>query len=429
MLLQHLSRFFVNTMMLRCLHGPFLHEGGDCWSAELPRLAHFADDEQHPRRSTLAVYEDDVPLHPAHTPCPIIRRYGRGQYAHWQGRVLFAATDNTDPNTNGRTYTWSTSPWLFRRRVARWGNDADVPVNYRLRDANPDQVGADVANTLNIGGRYLAELQHESVSPRGKTVLEVGPGINDGCVLFLAAFGARPMVLDRFLAPWDPAYHPAFYGLLRNELTDRYPDADTGPLSALLDAGGYPADVISRYEAPLEGNPLPPESVDVVLSFAVGEHLYDLGDAFTALYRMTRPGGLGLHQIDFRDHRDFDRPLEFLLLGEEDFRDEFERRHGEMGNRHRPGETADAFRAAGFTVLSFAPDIFSEPAYLKEFVPRLRESQRSRYRDWSVEDFQAVSGFFRVRKPPLAAKPRFQNPVPPAFLPARAGRNAGGTGF
>src|SRR5262249_34537432 len=159
--------------------------------------------------------------------------------------------------------------------------------------------------------QYLAAIRRDVPSLRDKTVLEVGPGINDGCALFLAAFGARPMVLDRFLAPWDAVYHPAFYSLLRTEITARYPDADTPPISALLDAGGYPDDASRRVEASLEEDVVPPGSVDVVFSNAVVEHLCDPGAAFAALYRMTRPGGIGLHQVDFRDHRDFARPLEF----------------------------------------------------------------------------------------------------------------------
>jgi SAM-dependent methyltransferase len=399
MILHQVSRFLVNTLMLRKLRGPFLADGGHCWAAELPRLAHLADDPTDPRRSTLALYEDGVPLHPAHSRRPAIRRYGRGQYVHWQEGVFFAASDNSDPNTNGRTYTWSASPWLFRRRVARWGEEGGLPVNHRRRDASPEQIRADVDYTLRVGSGYLATIRRESSDLRGKTVLEVGPGIHDGCALLLAAFGARPMVLDRFLAPWDPAYHPAFYSLLREDLTERFPDADVRPISALLDAGDYVDDVITRHEAALEENPVAADSVDVVISNAVVEHLYDLSDACAALYRMTRPGGVGLHQVDFRDHRDFTRPLEYLLLGDEAFHDLFERCHGQIGNRHRPDDTAAAFRAAGFEVESFEPNAFADADYLRKFVPRLREAKGSRYGDRRAEDLRVVSGFFRVRKP------------------------------
>jgi hypothetical protein len=389
----------VNTLLVRRLPAPFAHEGGHCWSTEVPRLVRLADDADNPRRSTLALYEDGVPLMPAHTPPEAIRRYGRGRYAHRGREILFAASDNSDPNTNGRDYTWSASPWLFRRRVGRWGEDAGLPVNQRRRDAAPEQVRADVDYTLKLGEQYLAAVLRDMPSLRDKTVLEVGPGINDGCALFLAAFGARPMVLDRFLAPWDAVYHPAFYSLLREEMAARYPDADTRPISALLDAGGYPDDVSRRVEACLEEDVVPAESVDVVFSNAVVEHLYDPLTAFGALHRMTRPGGVGLHQVDFRDHRDFARPLEFLLAEEEEFCTLFGRSHGQVGNRLRPDETADAFRTAGFLVVSFLPNDFVDPEYLKTFVPRLRAATASRFRDRGADRLRTAAGFFRVRKP------------------------------
>ena len=399
MILQRISRVLVNAVLLRKLCQPFLSDGGHCWSVKLSRLAHIGDDAGHPRRSTLAVYEDGVALHPAHSPRETIRRHGRGRYLHWQERILFATSDNSDPNTNGRTYTWSTSPWLFHRRVSRFGEDGGLPVNHQLRAASPEQIRADVDYTLKVGAIYLSALRRALPSLQGKTVLEVGSGINDGCVLFLAAFGARPMVLDRFLAPWDPAYHPAYYALLREELTQRYPEADTRPISALLDAGGYVASAVTRFEAALEEKPVPAGSVDVVISNAVVEHLYDPAAAFAALHGMTRPGGIGLHQVDFRDHRDFTRPLEFLLLDEEEFRGQFARRHGEIGNRQRPDETADAFHAAGFEVVSFEPNTFADAGYLRKFMPRLRAAQESRCRDRNAEELRVVGGFFRVRKP------------------------------
>src|SRR5262249_53018521 len=103
--------------------------------------------------------------------------------------------------------------------------------------------------------------------------------------------------------------------------------------------------------------------------------------------------------VDFRDHRDFARPLEFLLAGEEEFRTLFGRSHGQVGNRLRPDETADALRAAGFLVVSFLPNDFVDPEYLKTFVPRLRETAASRLRGHGADRLRTAAGFFRVRKP------------------------------
>src|SRR5262249_3479026 len=126
---------------------------------------------------------------------------------------------------------------------------------------------------------------------------------------------------------------------------------------------------------------------------------YDLPRGVAQLSRITRPGGVGLHQIDHRDHRDFSRPLEYLLLGEDDFQAAFARCHGECGNRYRPDEAAAPFRDAGFGLLDFTGTIFTETEYLDDFLPRLRAARRSRYRSWPTEGLRVTSGFFRVRKP------------------------------
>jgi hypothetical protein len=34
-----------------------------------------------------------------------VRCHGRGRYSLWRDGVFFSATDNSDPRTNGRTYT------------------------------------------------------------------------------------------------------------------------------------------------------------------------------------------------------------------------------------------------------------------------------------------------------------------------------------
>jgi SAM-dependent methyltransferase len=246
---------------------------------------------------------------------------------------------------------------------------------------------------------YLNAIRPLVPSLAGKTVLEVGPGINYGCVMILAAYGARPAVVDRFLAPWEPGYHRRFYSRLREELVRRAPEADVRPLEALVEADGYPEAVIARCESPLETIPLSPESIDLVLSNAVVEHLFDLEKSFAQLYRITRPGGFGLHQVDFRDHRDFDRPLEFLLQREEDFQAEFARTHGEIGNRYRPDEVGASIRAAGFEVLGFEGNTFTRPEYLQEFLPRLRMAVQSRYHQRAAEDLHVVSGRYQLRKP------------------------------
>ena len=39
-----------------------------------------------------------------HAGCVLVPKLGRGRFSHWVTYVLFSASDNSDPNTNGREY-------------------------------------------------------------------------------------------------------------------------------------------------------------------------------------------------------------------------------------------------------------------------------------------------------------------------------------
>jgi len=38
-----------------------------------------------------------------------IAKQGSGRYSHWGNSLVFSASDNSDPNTNGRSY-WVVQP-------------------------------------------------------------------------------------------------------------------------------------------------------------------------------------------------------------------------------------------------------------------------------------------------------------------------------
>jgi SAM-dependent methyltransferase len=165
------------------------------------------------------------------------------------------------------------------------------PANLRPLDASPEALQRDVDYALGGGRMYLAILAGEFL--KGKTVLEIGPGTNFGFPLIMACHGAKVMVADRFLTPWDDHYHPKFYSQLRDSLKKHWALIDTTPLDRILSVGDYAPESITLYSSALEElSVVPDRSVDVVISNAVLEHVYDLPTAFAHLARVTKPGGL-----------------------------------------------------------------------------------------------------------------------------------------
>ena len=88
------------------LSGPFRRVNKTAWRVDLPpKLDAIADFDAGPSRSTLVVLENGRPLGPPHAGWNAIN----GSYWNLRGEgLIFSASDNSDPNTNGRTYsvTW-----------------------------------------------------------------------------------------------------------------------------------------------------------------------------------------------------------------------------------------------------------------------------------------------------------------------------------
>lgn len=145
---------------------------------------------------------------------------------------------------------------------------------------------------------------------------------------------------------------------------------------------------------------LPTGGVDAVISHAVLEHVVDVEKTCRELARVTRPRGVHIHQIDYRDHRDQARPLDHLLIPEAEFMAKLASVHWNTGNRHRHSEFCALFDAIGFDLIEtlLDPEVERPLApYLPHFLPLLRSSQ-SRYRDWPKEKLGPLGARLTLRK-------------------------------
>jgi pectate lyase len=81
-------------------------DGGFAYHISYP-LADAGDSNEAPSSSTLRLYENGVELGPAHAVHQDIRDLGKGRFSHWGTTLYFSASDNTNPATNGRKYTYT----------------------------------------------------------------------------------------------------------------------------------------------------------------------------------------------------------------------------------------------------------------------------------------------------------------------------------
>ena len=79
-------------------------EGG--YAFKIAQSISGGDSESAKEQSILRLFENGVEIGPAHSVHDDIRNTGKGRFSHWGTTVIFSASDNTDPRTNGRSYTY-----------------------------------------------------------------------------------------------------------------------------------------------------------------------------------------------------------------------------------------------------------------------------------------------------------------------------------
>jgi hypothetical protein len=83
---------------------PFVHVEGYAFKAPAPGLAKIADTDRELYRSPAVLCEDGIRMGPEHSFWSTIVKSGSGRFSHYEDTAVFSATDNSDPNVNGRHY-------------------------------------------------------------------------------------------------------------------------------------------------------------------------------------------------------------------------------------------------------------------------------------------------------------------------------------
>lgn len=295
-------------------------------------------------------------------------------------------------------------PGLLQRVVGAALRDAPLETVHAVHLALERVVGED-ARSVDYGltcGRGLAEhLARFGAPVEGARVLELGPGWTLASGLAFVALGAArwtgadvaPLATLRS-APYRRARAQVAAGVLRGDAA-----AHVASFDAAADLSGDDARFDAArldYLAPTDATrlPLADGSVDVVVSNASLEHVRDPAGVIRESWRVLAKGGVGLHQVDLRDHRDFGRPRAFLADDDATWSGRYAQDAGnhEHTNRWRRGDLTRAFEAAGFVVQ--AAEVTSRaPLEAAE-----RQALDARFRDLPAEELETLGVLFFVRK-------------------------------
>ena len=201
--------------------------------------------------------------------------------------------------------------------------------------------------------RRIQEVLDDQDCCRGKVVVEIGAGMTLGMGVVALALGARRALLfdrERYLqdGPATAAAHRELLALL----PQWFPQVDRRAADALRIDGERvlpDGEHLSYQLAPADQLPLRDGVVDLTISHSTLEHLRALEASIRELARVTRPGGLGVHQVDLADHLRPDAPLLMLRHSARSWELVASHRRG-WTNRLRLPDHLRAFTAAGFDV-------------------------------------------------------------------------------
>jgi SAM-dependent methyltransferase len=211
-------------------------------------------------------------------------------------------------------------------------------------------------------------------------------------------FGRRQDLpdVDKFPEIWPPVASLEFPraivadGCLDAFMRQERIDAIRGAIQS-----GKAQGVEIHYAAPwTDSAVLRSESVDLVFSHAVLEHVEDVDATYDALFRWLKPGGAMSHQIDFRSHsltRDWYghwtvSPWKWRLV---------RGRRPYLINRLPASAHIDAMRRRGFEILEELPLLARPPA---------RNELAAEFRDLSDSDLRTSGLFVIARKPPRTVR-------------------------
>jgi SAM-dependent methyltransferase len=241
---------------------------------------------------------------------------------------------------------------------------------------------------------WIRQLERWAGRSMGLDVLELGPGIALATQILLAERGNRITVLDRYPPSWRDKFHPVVYAHLAQMV------GGSAELERSAKAAGFEDICVRQVSEPAENmKSLRNKEFDVVLSNAVLEHIRDLDSVCSQLARVTKVGGLNIHQIDLGYHKNRERPLDHLLLSEVDFYQEANAAQFEYGNRWRANEFIARFERVGMVIKHIYVSQKADPKYLKEVREQIRSLRRP-YGLWPAEDLGVLSLLLVAWRPP-----------------------------
>ena len=229
----------------------------------------------------------------------------------------------------------------------------------------------------------------------GKTVCELGPGDTVTVALLFLAYGAsRVICFDRFPLVQDKQKNT----LIAKRLLEILPEERKEFLQNVIsfdDWGNVTGDSsrLCYLHNKKEALEIEAETVDLLVSNAVLEHVFDLEGLFQEMSRTMKPGAVMVHAADLGPHQlSLNTPLDFLTIPE--WRWKLMTSHRGAPNRARKSHYEILLKKYCFEILKFeVTEHFTQTDIdmIAARVPLLHETM-------SMDDLFCKSMLFSARK-------------------------------
>jgi hypothetical protein len=331
------QQFVSDLIEVLQLRRPFHGNGSAAYAASL--------NERPDPDALVVLLEDGKALGPGGTQHRAIRELGAGRFSLWNGVLHFSASDNTDCNENGRDYRLIVlTGALLREQIVGHLEQNDETV-LRVVAGNARHNNRFFTNFFQYYEGISGCLRRNSIAVP-KVILEIGSGARPYTGLrFLFEGVERYLANDLYEV--QSVFSPIFIDALRSTCLVINPvlglrfdsifkrDGEIYRARGLEALGGRSFDSIDEDVG----------AAEFIHSTSVLEHVQEPERVVRKMADLLRSGGHMWHSIDFRDHRDFSRPLAFLELTEEEYRPIA------TENRLRPSEWIDLLNRSGFDII------------------------------------------------------------------------------
>ncbi len=210
---------------------------------------------------------------------------------------------------------------------------------WRVYSSNFEQLDRSFETMLSVFERH-------GVSIKGRTILEVGPGNSKIIGYNLINHGAKKIVLlDKFPRFQNSERQRKFQEDELEFIARKYNIPKQDFSDSLLLSGNMrflPCDVCDSHLV----------DVDIIISNSVLEHVKNIETTIECMSKILVDGGYMYHNIDLRDHYNFESPFLFYKY-EDDVWDKYLTKEGvSYTNRLRYDDYIDLFKKYSFEVIS-----------------------------------------------------------------------------